>query len=194
MNTTTLRKYDKHLGLVFAALTILFIVLAITNASFFDWAFERHKNQLSWYIRPLFIIPFCYFAYKRSWAGVMGSMFAVMTSMFWFPRPESVSPLVVEFLEMEKEYLMGNWDFAKILITLMVPVSLTALAAAFWKRNLFFGMAVMVFIALAKISWSVVFGGESGTSVMVPAMVGLLVCVVLVYVGFKRMERKKKIS
>lgn len=194
MNTTTLRKYDKHLGLVLAALTILFIVLAITNASFFDWAFERHKNQLSWYIRPLFIIPFCYFAYKRSWAGVMGSMFAVMTSMFWFPRPESVSPLVVEFLEMEKEYLMGNWDFAKILITLMVPVSLTALAAAFWKRNLFFGMAVMVFIALAKISWSVVFGGESGTSVMVPAMVGLLVCVVLVYVGFKRMERKKKIS
>jgi len=194
MNTNTLRKYDKHLGLVFAALTILFVVLAMTNTSFFEWAFERHKNQLSWYIRPLFIIPFCYYAYKRSWAGVMGSMFAVMTSMFWFPRPESVSPLVVEFLEMEKEYLMGNWDFAKILITLMVPVSLTALAAAFWKRNLFFGMAVMVFIALAKISWSVVFGGESGASIMVPAMVGLLVCVVLVYVGFRRMESKKRTS
>lgn len=194
MNTSTLRKYDKHLGIVFATLTILFVVLAMTNTSFFEWAFERHKNQLSWYIRPLFIVPFCYFAYKRSWAGVMGSMFAVMTSMFWFPRPESVSPLVVEFLEMEKEYLMGNWDFAKILITLMVPVSLTALAAAFWKRNLFFGMAVMVFIALAKISWSVVFGGESGASVMVPAMVGLLVCVVLVYVGFRRMESKKRTS
>ncbi len=194
MNTNTLRKYDKHLGIVFATLTILFVVLAMTNTSFFEWAFERHKNQLSWYIRPLFIVPFCYFAYKRSWAGVMGSMFAVMTSMFWFPRPESVSPLVVEFLEMEKEYLMGNWDFAKILITLMVPVSLTALAAAFWKRNLFFGMAVMVFIALAKISWSVVFGGESGASVMVPAMVGLLVCVVLVYVGFRRMESKKRTS
>ena len=194
MNTNTLRKYDKHLGLVFAALTILFVVLAMTNTTFFEWAFERHKNQLSWYIRPLFIIPFCYFAYKRSWAGVMGSMFAVMTSMFWFPIPETVSPLVVEFLEMEKEYLMGNWDFAKILITLMVPVSLTALAAAFWKRNLFFGMAVMVFIALAKISWSVVFGGESGTSVMVPAMVGLLVCAVLIYVGFRRMESRKKTS
>jgi|SRR5690554_1632407 len=194
MNTNTLRKYDKHLGIVFATLTILFVVLAMTNTSFFEWALERHKNQLSWYIRPLFIVPFCYFAYKRSWAGVMGSMFAVMTSMFWFPRPESVSPLVVEFLEMEKEYLMGNWDFAKILITLMVPVSLTALAAAFWKRNLFFGMAVMVFIALAKISWSVVFGGESGASVMVPAMVGLLVCVVLVYVGFRRMESKKRTS
>ena len=194
MNTNTLRKYDKHLGLVFLVFTILFVVLAMTNTTFFEWAFERHKNQLSWYIRPLFIIPFCYFAYKRSWTGVMGSMFAVMTSMFWFPIPESVSPLVVEFLEMEKEYLMGNWDFAKILITLMVPVSLTALAAAFWKRNLFFGMAVMVFIALAKISWSVVFGGESGTSVMVPAMVGLLVCAVLIYVGFRRMESRKKTS
>lgn len=66
---------DKQLGGLFFILTVLFIILAMTNQGFFDWAYERHQNQLSWYLRPLFIISFCYFAYKRSWTGIMGTMF-----------------------------------------------------------------------------------------------------------------------
>ena len=185
---TNIRKYDKQLGALFFVLSVVFIIV-MTNKEFFEWAFERHQNQLSWYIRPIFIIPFCYFAFKRSWAGIMGTMLMVLTSMFWFPKPMDVNTQIIEFLEMEKEYLTSDWGIAKVLITMLVPASLSALAIAFWKRNLFFGIAVMVFIALAKIGWSVVFGGESGQSVIIPAMVGLGICILLVYFGYKKMER-----
>ena len=99
---------------------------------------------------------------------------------------------MAEFLETEKEYLTGDWNLSKVLITLLVPASLSALAMAFWKRSLLIGTAVMVFIALAKISWSVVFGGESGRSVIVPAVVGLVICIILVFAGYKKMEKSSK--
>ena len=41
------------------------------------WAWDRHHNSLSWYIRPLFLIPF-YFAYQRSLRAIMA----------WFPAPD----------------------------------------------------------------------------------------------------------
>lgn len=186
--STASKRYDKLFALVFGALTILLIVLAFTNRAFFDWAYERHQNQLSWYIRPLFLIPFCYFAYRRSWTGIMGTLFVLLTSMFWFPKPAVVNEQVKQFLEMEKEYLSGGWGMTKILISLLVPVSLTVLAAAFWKRNLWFGLSVMALIAVAKMIWSIAYGGEAGRSVLLPAVVGLVVCTGLIYLGYKRMH------
>lgn len=119
MRLTIGKKYDKKMGGLFFFLTILFIILAMTNKSFFDWT------------------------------------------------------------------------LSKVLIALLIPASLSALAVAFWKRSLLVGMAVMVFIALAKICWSVVFGGESGKAVLVPAMVGLVIYIILIYIGFRRMEKRK---
>ncbi len=39
-------------------------------SDFLSWAWARHHNVLSWYIRPMFILPFIFFAYKRSWKGL----------------------------------------------------------------------------------------------------------------------------
>ena len=73
---------------------------------FLNWAWERHQNPLSWYIRPLFVLPYCYFAYKRSVPGLTLTLIAVATSMFWFPAPAEVDPRAAAFLEMERIRLL----------------------------------------------------------------------------------------
>lgn len=186
----TLERLDKPLAIVFGILSILFIVMASASTGFFDWVFARHQNQLSWYIRPLFLIPFCFFSFKRSFAGISITIFLLLTSMFWFPVPVTVNNSVADFLAMEKDYLLGDWDWVKIVTTILVPLSLIALSIAFWKRSLWMGIAVMVFIAVAKMLWSVLFGGESGRSVILPAVIGLLICIALISVGFIRMQKK----
>jgi hypothetical protein len=158
---------------------------------FFSWAWERHYNILIWYIRPLFLVPFCYFAYKRSIWGIVLTLIALATSMFWFPKPETVSPQVKEFLEAEIEWLFDEWTLSKILMTLLIPLTFVMLGAAFWKRSLLFGLSVVVFMAVVKVTWSIYTGGESGYSVLGPAIVGLIICVGLIYVGFRRLERHR---
>ena len=181
---------DNSVGGLFLVLTITFIVVSMINKPFFDWAFERHHNQWSWYIRPLFLLPFCYFAYKKCFTGMMVSIFALFTSMFWFPKPETISKSVIEFLEFEKNYLYGQWNTSKILLTMTIPISLIALALAFWKRSLTIGISIVVLMATGKIIWSIQNAGESGKSILIPAVLGLLICCGLIYYGFKKLEKK----
>ena len=121
----------------------------------------------------------------------MATMFLLLTSMFWFPKPEIVDVQVQEFLNMEQEYLTTNWSLSKTLISLSVPLLLYGLALAFWKRSLLTGIAVMVLIAGGKVLWSVGFGSEAGKAVLVPAVVGLLVCIALVFWGYIAIEKNK---
>lgn len=60
------KRADLIIGLAFAAATIVFIVVFLTNDAFFNWAFKRHHNVLSWYIRPLFIIPMVVLPLKKA--------------------------------------------------------------------------------------------------------------------------------
>lgn len=180
---------DWSAALLFAALTILFLLLFNTNDRFFAWVFERHQNMLSWYIRPLFLIPFCFFAYKRSWAGISITIFALFTSMFWFNKPEVVSEQAVRFLQFEKEWLLEPANSNKILLLLSVPASFILLGLAFWKRSLWMGLGVIVLMAAGKITWSLLNAGESGKAILIPALIGLLVCTGLILIGW---WRKKK--
>lgn len=184
-------KQDKIIALLFLVLTILFLVVSMTNQTFFDWVFERHHNQWSWYIRPIFLIPFCFFAYKRSWSGISITIFCLFTSMFWFNKPELVSSNVTEFLQFEKEWLYGEWGFEKIMLIFTVPISFFALGLAFWKRSLLMGLGVIVLMATGKIVWSIYNAGESGKSILIPAILGLLICSGLIFYGFKKLERNK---
>ncbi len=196
MMTTKMRilNKDKTIALIFAALTMVFLVVSMTNQAFFDWVFDRHHNQWSWYLRPIFLIPFCYFAYKKSWAGISITIFCLFTSMFWFNRPEVVTEEVKTFLQFEKDWLYGTWNYKKLLLIITVPVSFFALGLAFWKRSLLMGLGVVVLMATGKIIWSIQNAGESGKSIIVPAVVGLLLCSGLIFFGFKRLEKKKTTS
>lgn len=190
----TVKRYDKYFAILFAVLSVLLLVLAEANADFFHWAFTRHENQLSWYIRPLFLIPFCYFSYRRNLSGIAGTVFLLLTSMFWFPEPDSVNAQVKTFLDMEQSYLTGPWDAAKIILTLLVPVSLAVLSMAFWRRSIRIGTVVLILITAAKILWSLVSGGTSGFTVILPAGAGLFVCIigiVLLPAAFRKWKKMK---
>ncbi len=111
--------------------------------------------------------------------------------MFWFPEPTTVDTIVQEFLQYEVDYLTRDWGLGKILLTLIVPLSLTLLALAFWQRNIWFGLSIMAFIAVGKVGWSILFAGDSGKSIIIPATLGLIVCLVFVYLGITRSKRRQ---
>lgn len=182
---------DKVIAFIFLVLTILFIVVSMTNKTFFDWVFARHHNQWSWYIRPVFLIPFCFFAYKHSWTGISITIFCLFTSMFWFNSPDVASENVKTFLQFEKDWLYGAWDYKKMLMLMTVPISFYVLGLAFWKRSLFIGIGVVVLMATGKIIWSIQNAGESGRSILIPAIAGLIICCIFIYYGFKKLEKGK---
>jgi hypothetical protein len=185
-----MKKYDLPLALLFGSLLLILIEVSFTNKRFLEWAFERHQNPMSWYLRPIFLIPYCYFAYKRSWAGIIGTIFLLLTSMFWFPKPTGVSEDVKQFLQFEEDWLNSQWTLPEIGLFSLVPLLMVVLALTFWKRSLWMGLAVLVGIAIGKISWALLVTGGAGQSTVVPALLGLVICCILVYYGFKRLERR----
>lgn len=182
---------DAGIAIIFAALTVAFIVAMAASPTFFEWTFARHQNVASWYIRPLFLIPLCLFAYRRSLAAISATVFLLATSMFWFPAPAAPDPAVADFLRMEMEYILSPWTPAKVVGTALVPLTLGALAAALWRRNLFVGLTVLVLIAVLKMTWSVLEAGDAGFSIFAPAIGGLLACTALVWFGYHRAEKRR---
>src|ERR671916_1664031 len=191
---TTMKRTDVILSMGTLAL-ILIAVGALAATRTLDevgaWAWERHHNILSWYIRPLFFLPFCYFAYKRSLFGMVLTLVALATSMAWFPASETTNPAVVEMLAAEKAYFAAGWPLWKVLLALIVPISFAALGLAFWKRSLVWGLAVINGAILIKTGWTFVVSTEAGAMSHLPAAVlGLAVLnAVVLYVRHRMRKR-----
>jgi hypothetical protein len=194
MKPNVSRRTDVFLSagtLALVSLSLAGLALTGTLGEFGAWAWERHHNILSWYVRPLFLIPFCFFAYRRNLFGITLTLVALATSMFWFPAPEGdPGPAVREILALEREYLFGGWTPAKVFFALLVPLSFAGLALAFWKRSLMWGLAVINAMVLTKILWTFIFTpGQGAVLHLAPALLGLAICnVVILY--FVRRVRK----
>ena len=167
------------------------IVATASTDEFVAWAWARHHNVLSWYVRPLFILPFCFFAYRRSLLGIVLTLLALATSMFWFPAPEHPSPAVNEMLASEREYLTADWTLWKVAIALLVPAGFAALALAFWRRSLVWGLVVINAMVLLKVGWTFLFSTQAGAMSHLPAAVlGLVVCDALILYVIRRMRAR----
>lgn len=159
---------------------------------FIEWAWARHHNVLSWYIRPLFLLPFCYFAYKRNVWGIILTLVALMSSIFWFPAPENPSPAVVEMLNAERDYLLGEWGFWKIIIALYTPLTFTLLALAFWKRSLVYGLAVINAMFLFKIVWTFVVSDRDGAMAhLISVTAGMVICNLVILYFIRRQAGRR---
>ena len=100
--------------------------------------------------------------------------------MFWFPAPSNPSPEVVSALAAEREYLLGEWTSGKIAMAMIIPLTFLALAAAFWRRSIILGAAVVNGMVLTKVIWtSVFFEKGSFYAHLLPALTGLVICDVL---------------
>jgi hypothetical protein len=159
---------------------------------FLSWVWARHHNELSWYVRPLFILPFCYFAYRRSAWGIVVTLLVFPTSLFWFPAPENPSPRVEGYLAWERQFLTEGSVAARAALASLVVAFFVALGAAFWKRNWLWGLAVLNAGTLLKVVWSVAFGGAAGWASLVPSLVTLAICDAAVLLAARWLRRRRR--
>ena len=139
--TAITRRTDLWVSAALLGLLLLAgLILAITGTTvpLLGWAWERHANILSWYIRPLFLLPLAYFSFRRWISGIVLTLIALATSMAWFPAPEHVRPEVAEFLAFERVWLTSGWTPEKVLSCTLAAAGLAMVCLAFWKRSLAF--------------------------------------------------------
>lgn len=154
-----------------------------------NWAWARHLNPLSWYVRPLFILPFCYFAYKKSVWGMALTVGAVTSSMFWFPVPTTPDPRAVALLAVEREYVSGPWTLGRIVLTALVPIWFVALARTVRRRSRLGVATVIGSGTLLKVGWLFRVAGSSAWAIIPPVALGTAVSAGLLLIAYTRVRR-----
>ena len=111
---------------------------------------------------------------------------AVLSSMFWFPAPDVTDPRAAAFLEAERQYVTGAWNWAKVAMTALVPLWFVVLGWAFWQRSWLAGFLVVNLGALLKVVWSFYYAGSSAWSIIPAVAVGALVINGIGYYWYRR--------
>jgi len=163
-------------GSVLVWSAVVLVKVQLSGEDLGAWIWDRHQNPFSWYSRPLFIIPACYYAWRRKPLHVIGFLLLLFTSLFWFAAPDHVPERVSDFLEWEKQLFFTNQSSLPLLALIVtVALFLFGLFLAFWKRNLWYGLILINVGTLLKIVFSVAVGKEVGMAAIVPSLTSLAV-------------------
>jgi len=156
---------------------LIFKQMSFASSSLLEWAWVRHHNILSWYIRPLFLIPYCYAAHRHSFKGLILTVVGLLTSMAWFPAPANPSQAVRDALAAEEAYLSGPWGPGKVGMALLVPGTFAALARGFWVRSWAWGVMVLHAMFAIKVLWTfAMFNQGAARAHLLAAVTGFAVC------------------
>lgn len=156
-----------------------------------EWIWHRHQNQFSWYSRPLFIIPACYYAYRQKLGFIIGIMVLLGASLFWFAPPVEVSETISGYLDWEREaFLNPNNQKPLIVLGLVVLIFLFLLFYAFWHRNYWIGLLVLNIGNLLKIAVSVVLGEDAGMAAIIPTLSSMAILNIIALVIWKYKSNK----
>ncbi|MDE1453890.1 hypothetical protein CHCC14820_1694 [Bacillus paralicheniformis] len=145
---------------------------------------------MSWYIRPVFLVALAYFCYRRTWNGVIVIFLLMTSSMFWFPVPERINPEMQAVLDYE-QMLLSNPLSAVLTLAFMMGF-LVLIGAAFWKRSLGWGLAVLNVTLIGKVVLSVMLTGENGWAPLGNTMFGLILVngIGLLLIAWRRKRRQ----
>ena len=181
-----------NLSIVILSLLFIYSFILLLGAYFQglnigSWIWDRHQNLFSWYSRPLFIIPACYFAYQHKLWHTTACMVLMFASLFWFSAPEQVSVEVQAFLEWEKQlFFIGDSITPLVFLLVGVLFFLIGLFYAFYKRSIWYGLLIINIGTLLKIFVSLYWGQEAGTTAILPSISSILIINVIAWILWKR--------
>ncbi len=155
-----------------------------------DWAWARHHNELSWFIRPLIILAFCYAAWTHRFCTVIMLGLFFPLSAVLFPAPETPKPYIVEFLNSERDLLESLSLLGWITFIGAVVLFLWVLAAAFWKRDFWLGVLLANAASIIKLTFSLLVWPDTGYAAVFPTLLTVAVfnlcCLAVWYFILKR--------
>ncbi|MCH5586083.1 hypothetical protein MK805_14165 [Shimazuella sp. AN120528] len=137
-------------------------------------ALSRHLNPLNWYIRAIFLIGSCYFAYKRSWIGLV-STFVFMTLIL----VGSVANGAFDNLQMqaglEYEKILFHSPLSTLAIVFVYLMFAVLLCLAFWKHSIKLGLIIWNIYLVGKILLGYFYMGDSAWTTISYTIFGLII-------------------
>jgi len=147
----------------------------------FDRLYERHKNPLSWLVRPPLGAIMPYGAWRHSWLLLSFGFVGAATSWFWFPKPKKTRLWVDRFIDVEREFLTPPWTASKVLGLFCVAVFLVVVTYALWRHDAVLGLSVFAFGALCKAVWSVIVAKDAGIPAAVIGVASAVIAAGVLY-------------
>ena len=142
---------------------------------------ERHKNPISWLMRPLFGAVWFYGAWLNNWPLLLLGIFGISTSWFWFPKPKKTHPWVEKFIDIEKKYITPPWTFLKVLPLIVTFVGLIVITLAFWYHNAKLGLVILIFGSLYKGVWSYIVAKKAGIIALIIGILSAIAAAIILY-------------